>query len=111
MTRARKTSSSIPLPGKSADTLLAKSPGKFKGAGAPRKSPGQEDEAKNRMTAGLYVIATPIGHARDITLRALAALADSDLIAAEDTRVTAKLLALHGIAIPLLAYQDHNSAR
>jgi len=60
---------------------------------------------------GLYVTATPIGNARDITLRALDVLKACDLIAAEDTRVTAKLLAIHGIAKPLAAYNDHNAER
>jgi len=60
---------------------------------------------------GLYVTATPIGNARDITLRALDVLAGCDVIAAEDTRVTSKLLAIHGISKPLTAYNDHNGAR
>ena len=55
--------------------------------------------------------ATPIGNARDITLRALDVLGGCDVIAAEDTRVTAKLLAIHGISKPLTAYNDHNGAR
>ena len=63
------------------------------------------------MPAGLYVTATPIGNAADVTLRALGVLKDCDLIAAEDTRVTAKLLAIHGIAKPLTAYNDHNAVR
>lgn len=63
------------------------------------------------MSPGLYVTATPIGNARDITLRALDALKSCDLIAAEDTRVTAKLLAIHGVARPLTAYNDHNAER
>ena len=63
------------------------------------------------LAPGLYVTATPIGNARDITLRALDALKAVDLIVAEDTRVTAKLLAIHGISKPLLAYNDHNAAR
>ena len=63
------------------------------------------------MRPGLYVTATPIGNARDITLRALDVLAGCDLIAAEDTRVSAKLLAIHGISKPLTAYNDHNGAR
>ena len=63
------------------------------------------------LAPGLYVTATPIGHARDITLRALDVLKGCDVIAAEDTRVTAKLLAIYGIAKPMLAYNDHNAAR
>ncbi|HEY0105923.1 MAG TPA: 16S rRNA (cytidine(1402)-2'-O)-methyltransferase [Rhizomicrobium sp.] len=63
------------------------------------------------LAPGLYVTATPIGNARDITLRALDVLAGCDAIAAEDTRVTAKLLAIHGISKPLSAYNDHNGAR
>ena len=63
------------------------------------------------LTPGLYVTATPIGNARDITLRALDALKACDLIAVEDTRVTAKLLAIHGISKPLTAYNDHNAER
>ncbi|MGH6827503.1 MAG: 16S rRNA (cytidine(1402)-2'-O)-methyltransferase [Rhizomicrobium sp.] len=63
------------------------------------------------MAAGLYLTATPIGNAADITLRALEVLQGCDLIAAEDTRVTAKLLAIHGIAKGLAAYNDHNAAR
>ncbi len=60
------------------------------------------------MAAGLYVLATPIGNARDISLRALEVLKSCDVIAAEDTRVTAKLLAIHGISRPLIRYNDHN---
>jgi 16S rRNA (cytidine1402-2'-O)-methyltransferase len=63
------------------------------------------------LAPGLYVTATPIGNARDITLRALDVLSGCDAIAAEDTRVTAKLLAIHGISKPLSAYNDHNGAR
>lgn len=60
------------------------------------------------LGAGLYVLATPIGHARDISLRALDVLKGAHVIAAEDTRVTAKLLAIHGIQKPLISYNDHN---
>ncbi|HEY0301931.1 MAG TPA: 16S rRNA (cytidine(1402)-2'-O)-methyltransferase [Rhizomicrobium sp.] len=63
------------------------------------------------LAPGLYVTATPIGNARDITLRALDVLKGCDAIAAEDTRVTSKLLAIHGISKPLTAYNDHNGAR
>ena len=68
-------------------------------------------DLKEGLASGLYVTATPIGNARDITLRALDVLKAVDLIAAEDTRVTAKLLAIHGISKPLMAYNDHNAAR
>lgn len=63
------------------------------------------------LAPGLYVTATPIGNAADITLRALDVLRNCDLIAAEDTRVTGKLLMIHGISKPLTAYNDHNAAR
>jgi 16S rRNA (cytidine1402-2'-O)-methyltransferase len=59
---------------------------------------------------GLYVVATPIGNLGDITLRALATLAGADLIACEDTRVTAVLLRHYGIERPLLPYHEHNAA-
>lgn len=56
----------------------------------------------------LYVLATPIGNLRDITLRALDVLASVDLVAAEDTRTTQGLLAAHGIDAKLFAYHEHN---
>lgn len=63
-------------------------------------------------TAGtLYVVATPIGNLRDVTLRALELLAQVDLVACEDTRHTAHLLAAHGIRKPLTSYFEHNELR
>jgi 16S rRNA (cytidine1402-2'-O)-methyltransferase len=62
------------------------------------------------LPAGLYLVATPIGNLRDITVRALEALAAADLIACEDTRVTRKLLDRYGIATPLTPYHEHNAA-
>ncbi|TMH59888.1 MAG: 16S rRNA (cytidine(1402)-2'-O)-methyltransferase [Betaproteobacteria bacterium] len=59
----------------------------------------------------LYVVATPLGNLRDVSLRALDVLAGVDIIAAEDTRVTAKLLARHGIASRLLSVHEHNERR
>jgi 16S rRNA (cytidine1402-2'-O)-methyltransferase len=56
-------------------------------------------------------MATPIGNARDVTLRALDVLKACDAIAAEDTRVTSKLLAIYGISRPLFPYNDHNAAQ
>ena len=81
------------------------------GAGATLENPNLMAEKGQNVAPGLYVIATPIGNARDISLRALDVLRCCDLIAAEDTRVTAKLLAIYGIARPLSAYNDHNAAR
>lgn len=66
------------------------------------------------LEAGLYFVATPIGTARDITLRALDVLKTADVLAAEDTRNTRRLLDIHAIALngrPLLAYHDHNGQR
>ena len=61
------------------------------------------------MPAGtLYIVATPIGNLEDMTFRAVRVLKEVDLIAAEDTRHTRKLLSHFGISTPLTAYHDHN---
>ncbi|GAA6159395.1 16S rRNA (cytidine(1402)-2'-O)-methyltransferase [Ruegeria sp. HU-ET01832] len=65
------------------------------------------------MGSGLYFVATPIGAARDITLRALDVLASADLIAAEDTRSLRRLMEIHGVPLEgrrILAYHDHSGA-
>lgn len=61
------------------------------------------------MESGLYVVATPIGNLRDITLRALDVLKGADLVFAEDTRVSGKLMAAHGIKARLSPYHEHNA--
>ncbi len=61
-----------------------------------------------RESGTLYVVATPIGNLRDITLRALDVLRDVDTVAAEDTRTTRGLLSHHGIASRLLSLHEHN---
>jgi len=66
------------------------------------------DEA---LQPGLYIVATPIGNLSDLSPRAAHILAHSDLIAAEDSRVTAKLLRHIGAKRPMLAYHDHNAER
>lgn len=60
------------------------------------------------MPGTLFVVATPIGNLEDITLRALRVLKEVDLIAAEDTRHTRKLLSRYEISTPLVSYHDHN---
>src|SRR5687767_6742517 len=61
------------------------------------------------MPGILHVVATPIGNLEDITLRALRVLREVTLIAAEDTRRTAKLLTHHGISTPTLSFHEHNA--
>ncbi len=63
------------------------------------------------LSAGLYFVATPIGAARDITLRSLDILASADLIAAEDTRTARKLMEIHGVGLngrKVVAFHDHS---
>jgi 16S rRNA (cytidine1402-2'-O)-methyltransferase len=91
------------------------------------RSASKRREAEDAMTAtsrpeprgaagldpALHIVSTPIGNARDITLRALDVLRDADVLAAEDTRRLRQLMTIHGIALgrrPLLPYHDHNGA-
>jgi 16S rRNA (cytidine1402-2'-O)-methyltransferase len=71
---------------------------------------GSQFEARS-LSPGLYLVATPIGNLRDVTLRALETLASADLICCEDTRITSGLLKHYGIAKPLKPYHDHNAAK
>jgi 16S rRNA (cytidine1402-2'-O)-methyltransferase len=67
-----------------------------------------------QLSAGLYLVATPIGTARDITLRALDILASAEMLVAEDTRTCRHLMEIHGIALAgrkIIAYHDHSSDR
>ncbi len=73
---------------------------------------GNPTPVRSRLAPGLYFIATPIGAARDITLRALDILASADVLAAEDTRTLRHLMEIHGVALadrPLVAYHEHNN--
>jgi 16S rRNA (cytidine1402-2'-O)-methyltransferase len=72
------------------------------------------NSGKSELAPGLYLVATPIGNARDITLRALDILRDADVLAAEDTRSLRRLMEIHGVALgdrPLVAYHEHNGDR
>ena len=66
---------------------------------------------KASLPAGLYIVSTPIGNLRDITLRALDILNSCDHILAEDTRQSSKLLSHYSIKANLSAYHDHNAAK
>jgi len=87
----------------------------LKGRAEPNHSGGSSKPPSkafdNTFEPGLYIVATPIGNARDVTLRALDLLAAADVIACEDTRVTAKLLAIHGIRTSLTPYHEHNAEK
>lgn len=76
---------------------------------ARRLTPPALDDAP--LAPGLYVVATPIGNLRDITLRALDVLAAADLVLAEDTRVAGKLLAAYGLSAKLERYDEHGAER
>ena len=62
------------------------------------------------LDPGLYVVSTPIGNLRDITLRALDILSSSDLVLAEDTRVAQKLLSVYEVSRPVERYDDATPA-
>ena len=69
---------------------------------------------KIRLDPGLYFVATPIGSARDITLRALDVLYSADVLAAEDTRTLKRLMQIHGVPLgdrKIIAYHDHNGGK
>jgi len=65
----------------------------------------------DRLLPGLYIVATPIGNLSDLSPHAASVLAAADLLAVEDSRVTAKLLAHIGVKRPMTPYHDHNADR
>ncbi len=64
-----------------------------------------------KIEPGLYLVATPIGNLRDITLRALDVLSAADRIVCEDSRVTRKLLTAYNLSRPLVSYHEHNAEK
>src|SRR3546814_12743442 len=84
-------------------------PPTFTGQPPPEPSLPEADAA--HFTPGLYLVATPIGNAADITLRALALLRRADLVCCEDSRVTGPFLKRYVIGTPLFPYHEHNAAK
>jgi 16S rRNA (cytidine1402-2'-O)-methyltransferase len=81
-------------------------------SGEPSGGSGPSKPARGfAAPVGLSVVATPIGNAGDITLRALDTLRRVGAVVCEDTRVTARLFAIHAIRTPTIAYHDHNAER
>lgn len=80
--------------------------------GAPEDEHAAGGRRDDSLAPGLYLVATPIGSARDVTLRALDILAFADVLAAEDTRTLLRLMEIHGVrreGRPVVAYHDHNA--
>lgn len=77
----------------------------------PSGEPKSRTDAAQALDPGLYIIATPIGNLRDISLRALDTLAAADEVLAEDTRVARRLLDAHNVRAKLSPYHDHNGAK
>jgi 16S rRNA (cytidine1402-2'-O)-methyltransferase len=63
------------------------------------------------ISTGLYIVPTPIGNLRDITLRAIDVLRNIDIIVCESTRITIKLLSSYSISKPLITYNDYNAQK
>lgn len=69
------------------------------------------EPADSGLSPGLYIVATPIGNLSDLSPRAASVLSQADVIAVEDSRVTAKLLSHIGVRRPMIPYHDHNADR
>lgn len=93
--------------------MSTKAPASSSAKGDDRNGPAVRSKPAPaaRLAPGLYLVATPIGNLRDITVRAIDVLNAADQILCEDTRITGRLLAAHGIATPMATYHEHNAAR
>lgn len=78
---------------------------------APQQPDTSDAAAGSKLAPGLHLVATPIGNAGDLSPRALAVLRTADVVLCEDTRVTGKLLRMHGTTRSLVPYHEHNAAR
>jgi 16S rRNA (cytidine1402-2'-O)-methyltransferase len=100
-------------PGYGGEWPMTRSRDKQHAAAAPQAG-GAPPSSAAALAPGLHLVATPIGTARDITLRALDTLREADVIASEDTRTTRRLMEMHAIPLggrPILPYHDHNGAK
>ena len=113
MTRRRSSESGVATDAGKTGVVGARhaSGGHIKTTGQGSEGTARSKRSPRRLAPGLYVVSTPIGNARDISLRALDVFAAADLVACEDTRVTGKLLAMHGVAAKRTPYHEHNAAR
>ena len=75
----------------------------------PRHQPGVSKRQGSALDPGLYLVATPIGNAQDLSQRAIAVLSAADVVACEDSRVSGRLFAMHNIDAKLTTYHDHNA--
>ena len=86
-------------------------PGESQAGVAERAAAALRELQAQPLPGGLYVVATPIGNLADVTLRALAVLAQADVIYCEDTRHSRILLGHYAMARPMRPYHEHNAAR
>jgi 16S rRNA (cytidine1402-2'-O)-methyltransferase len=97
-------------PGKQGNVTQKQQPRASQAGLAERAAAALHELQAQPLPGGLYVVATPIGNLADVTLRALAVLAQADIIYCEDTRHSRILLARYGMARPTRPYHEHNAA-
>lgn len=110
---SRRDESKRRRPGGGSDGAPAVTPPQLGTPEPAPSSPAPAPPPSTPLAPGLHLVATPIGNAADITLRALDVLARADALACEDTRRTRRLMEMHGIAVggrPVVSYHDRNGA-